>query len=105
VLNLKTVDFTNVIPNDGYGENSVASTNIKCLGYYDVTQDGKADAIIQIRRNGMIWDGGDYQGRYLCYLENLSESSGAVCASDLNGDGSVEVNDVIQVISDWGPCE
>ena len=26
------------------------------------------------------------------------------CASDLDGDGSVGFTDLVQLISDWGPC-
>jgi hypothetical protein len=30
---------------------------------------------------------------------------GYACAADLTGDGSVEVNDLLFVVSEWGPCE
>ena len=35
-------------------------------------------------------------------LEQALES--CQCASDLDGDGSVGFNDLVQLISDWGPC-
>ena len=35
-------------------------------------------------------------------LEEALES--CQCASDLDGDGAVGFNDLVQLISDWGPC-
>ena len=35
-------------------------------------------------------------------LEQALES--CQCASDLDGDGAVGFNDLVQIISDWGPC-
>ena len=35
-------------------------------------------------------------------LEEALES--CKCASDLDGDGAVGFNDLVQLISDWGPC-
>ena len=35
-------------------------------------------------------------------LEQFLES--CQCASDLDGDGAVGFNDLVQLISDWGPC-
>ena len=35
-------------------------------------------------------------------LEQALES--CQCASDLDGDGAVGFNDLVQLISDWGPC-
>ena len=35
-------------------------------------------------------------------LESAIESCN--CASDLDGDGAVGFNDLVQLISDWGPC-
>ena len=30
--------------------------------------------------------------------------AGGTCAGDVNGDGSVNVEDLVQVILNWGPC-
>ena len=27
------------------------------------------------------------------------------CAADINGDGSVDVGDLLEVVGSWGPCE
>ena len=38
-------------------------------------------------------------------VESLEQSlESCQCASDLDGDGSVGFNDLVQLISDWGPC-
>jgi len=65
-------------------------------GWLDVTNDGKPDAIV-------LTNDGENVSRWW-YVENISEWP-AACASDLNSDGTVEVNDLMQIISDWGPCE
>ena len=83
-----------------------------------MTQDGKLDLILQIERfvypcgeggvcNGYDGIGAspDYNGTYYWYVENILGSSGVACASDLYGNGSVEVNDLMQVVSDWDTCE
>ena len=41
------------------------------------------------------------------FEDGLIECEGVVCngcPADLNGDGSVEVNDIIEVIASWGAC-
>ena len=38
-------------------------------------------------------------------VETLEQSlESCQCASDLDGDGAVGFNDLVQLISDWGPC-
>ena len=38
-------------------------------------------------------------------VESLEQSlESCQCASDLDGDGAVGFNDLVQLISDWGPC-
>jgi hypothetical protein len=70
--------------------------------YVDVTNDGKPDAIllVQTSTTECSWD----TENHFFYVENISEWP-AACASDLNSDGTVEVNDLMQIISNWGPCE
>jgi hypothetical protein len=45
---------------------------------------------------------GIFQGIQVDCADEAVECIG--CPADLNGDGSVEVNDVIEVISSWGAC-
>ena len=78
------------------------SFNIRHVGNIDVTNDGKPDAIIEVSvyidchaTEALI---------HTFYVENIFEWP-AACASDLNNDGAVEVNDLMQIISNWGECE
>ena len=71
--------------------------SIRSIGYIDVTGDDLPDALIHVTT-------GQGPSRYY-YVENISTPKGIACASDLNNDGAVEVNDLMQIISDWGPCE
>jgi hypothetical protein len=66
-------------------------------GLLDVTGDGLPDAIVQVISDMC------YIGYH--YVENISIPPAAACASDLNNDGAVEVNDLMQIISNWGACE
>ena len=100
-LDLNNIDFSNVIPNDGYD----GWTSISFITLFDVTADGRPDAIFRIERNGNLWNGENPNGRWICFVENISESGDLVCKSDLDGDQVVEIDDLIQVISDWGPCK
>ena len=34
----------------------------------------------------------------------LLMAAGGTCPSDVNNDGTVGINDFLQVLSDWGPC-
>ena len=34
----------------------------------------------------------------------LAFAAGGTCPSDVNNDGTVGINDFLQVLSDWGPC-
>ena len=74
--------------------------SMRHIGYLDVNEDGKPDALVEL----MFDEWGPNQEYKIFYVENISEWP-AACASDLNSDGSVEVNDLMQIISDWGPCE
>jgi hypothetical protein len=69
----------------------------RCIGYIDVTGDDLPDALIGV----MIGQG----PLSYYYVENISTPKVIACVSDLNNDGAVEVNDLMQIISDWGPCE
>ena len=71
------------------------------LGYLDVTNDGKPDAIIWT--NIGTGCNGPYVTQHF-YVENISEWTSA-CATDVNGDGSTNVNDLLAVVGNWGPCE
>ena len=70
--------------------------------YVDVTNDGKPDAILlvqtEITKCTMI-----VENHYL-YVENISEWP-AACATDINNDGSTNVNDLLEVVGNWGECE
>ena len=70
-------------------------------GYVDVTNDGKPDALLmtQIQTECI----GEYVTQYF-YVENISEAP-ASCATDINNDGSTNVNDLLAVVGNWGPCE
>ena len=116
ICDISQIDYSNIVPDDGWLDCSLSS--VGAIGLHDVTQDGKLDLILQITR--LVYPCGtgspvlygcdgtgaspDYNGTYYCYVENILESSGVACASDLNGDGAVEVNDLMQVVSDWGAC-
>ena len=34
----------------------------------------------------------------------LAFAAGGTCPSDVNNDGTVGINDFLQVLADWGPC-
>ena len=76
--------------------------NIFNRGYVDVTNDGKPDALIMIRIQTEC-PGGEYVNQYF-YVENISEAP-ASCVTDINNDGSTNVNDLLAVVGNWGPCE
>jgi hypothetical protein len=71
------------------------------LGFLDVTNDGKPDAIIWT--NIQTGCNGSYVTQYY-YVENISEWT-AACATDINNDDVTDVVDLLEVISGWGPCE
>jgi len=78
-------------------ENNATYSTADMGGLIDMNNDGLLDAIICLSDK-------NYNPSYYCVL-NISTPPAVACASDVNGNGSVEVNDVIQVISDWGSCE
>jgi hypothetical protein len=100
ILDVSTdvIDYSG-IPDDGYS----GPFQISCEGYMDVTLDGKKDAIIEFRRMGGPWNGGDYSFEAYFYIENISEWP-AACATDINNDGSTNVNDLLAVVGNWGAC-
>jgi len=81
--------------------------NIYNCGYLDVTNDGKLDAIlkaeIQVDADEECW-GGEWVIQYF-YVENISTPPAATCATDINNDGSTNVNDLLAVVGNWGPCK
>jgi len=68
------------------------------VGYLDVTNDGKPDAIISGEIGNGEWNDG------LWFVENISDWP-ATCATDINSDGSTNVNDLLEVVGNWGSCE
>lgn len=42
--------------------------------------------------------------RSLCIITLLALAVGGTCPSDVNNDGTVGIQDFLQVLSDWGPC-
>ena len=78
-------------------ENNVSYSYANIAALIDMNNDGLLDAIIRLIDN-------NNGSSYYCVL-NISTPPAATCDSDLNGNGSVEVNDLMQIVSDWGPCE
>jgi len=56
--------------------------------------------IIVISSDSCADAGGDFQGELIECIDVVCVG----CPADLNGDGSVEVNDIIEVITSWGAC-
>ena len=97
ILNPETINYTGLdIINYPFG------VSILNLGYIDVTADGKPDALIEV---GMQVDESDwdFSDKYYFYIENISEWT-AACATDINNDGSTNVNDLLAVVDGWGVC-
>ena len=70
--------------------------DVREIGYFDVTGDGLVDAILRVHTN---------QTQEFYYVENISVPPGKACATDINDDGSTNVNDLLEVVGNWGPCE
>ena len=85
LLDPSTITYEDLDFNDIY--------RISLSSLVDMNGDGLLDAILAVSGQ-----------RYFCAI-NISTPPTANCTSDVNGDGSVEVNDILQVVSDWGPCE
>ena len=50
-------------------------------------------------------DQSDQTSQLIERVKNLEQAlESCQCASDLNGDGAVGFNDLVQLISNWGPC-
>jgi hypothetical protein len=90
IIQYEGVDF----PGDFY---------ISLEAYLDVTNDGKPDAIIRADWSEVACDYEISVFSYF-YIENISQWGG-VCATDINNDGSTNVNDLLAVVGNWGPCE
>ena len=75
------------------------SYSIQTTGFMDVTNDGKPEAIVTV---GIATANDNFYGSF--YIENISEWP-AKCATDINDDGTVNVTDLLSVMSTWGPCE
>ena len=78
---------------EGLDFNDIARSALSSL--VDMNGDGLLDAILAVKAGGQ---------RYFCAI-NISPPPTANCTSDVNGDGSVGVNDILQVVGNWGPCE
>ncbi len=65
--------------------------DMRCVGFIDVTADGLVDAIIQV------------DGDLYFYAENILPPPVA-CTTDINSDGDTNIQDLLAVISAWGPC-
>ena len=78
-------------------ENNATYSTASMGGLIDMNNDGLLDAIICLSENFK-------NPSYYCVL-NISTPPAVACESDLNGNGSVEVHDLLQIVSDWGPCE
>jgi len=69
--------------------------DLRTIGLTDINNDGKKDAIVV----------GSYSdNKYYFYIENISDFPVA-CTTDVNSDGSTNVNDLLEVVGNWGPCE
>ncbi|MDP6379303.1 MAG: hypothetical protein QF885_06620, partial [Candidatus Thalassarchaeaceae archaeon] len=76
-------------------------TQIYLLDFLDVTGDGLPDAIISI---GWCDPTMPCDPVGVFYVTNISTPPGVACASDVNSDGTTDVNDILALISGWGPC-
>ena len=67
--------------------------------FIDVTGDGLLDAIVVVRMMQIA----DYVDIPF-YVINTSTPPAVACATDVNNDGATNVNDMLAIISAWGPC-
>jgi hypothetical protein len=86
--------FLSLNPKNLIYEGSAQPLSTSLVGYLDVTNDGKPDAIIKSGESQTeVW-----------FVENISEWP-AACASDINNDDVTDVVDLLEVVGNWGPCE
>jgi hypothetical protein len=60
---------------------------------------------IEILANIQWFDGAEvvHEARNI-YWNNLGLGGGTVCLTDIDGSGSTDVGDILEMISQWGPC-
>lgn len=95
------MDYTSCLEGGGVfnGEETVCEM-VECTGIDSGGCCLDIQCIMAATENACIDAGGVFQGNLIA-CEDV-ECIG--CPADLNGDGSVEVNDIIEVISSWGAC-
>jgi hypothetical protein len=84
------------------GVDMLFTYHIDIRGYVDVTNDGKPDALLLVQTQQEC--GSEWVTQYF-YVENISPPPSAACTTDVNSDGSTNVNDLLEVVANWGPCE
>ena len=72
-------------------ESYVGGGDYYSLNAEDFNNDGFPDILVTVQCTPLI------------YINQLQGQT--ACAADLTGDGSVEVNDLLFVVAEWGPCE
>lgn len=83
------------------------STNV--LHLYDVSNPANILEIDSVELPGEAWDL-TVQGTYayvadgFCGLQIVNAAGAELCDEDVNGDDSVDIDDLFQVLSAWGPC-
>ncbi len=83
------------------GEDTVCEM-VECYGIDSGSCCLGNQCIIAANETACLDASGIFQGSQVMCDDEAVECVG--CPADLNGDGSVEVNDVIEVISAWGAC-
>ncbi len=75
------------------------------LGHRLVSLSVESGQGIEMLTNIQWFDGADavHENRSL-YWNNLGLGGGPACPTDLNGDGSTDVTDVLALIGQWGAC-
>jgi hypothetical protein len=75
------------------------------LGHRLVSLSVESGQGIEMLTNIQWFDGADtvHENRNL-YWNNLGLGGGPACPTDLNGDGSTDVTDVLALIGQWGAC-
>ena len=75
------------------------------LGHRLVSLSVESGQGIEMLTNIQWFDGADavHENRNL-YWNNLGLGGGPLCPTDLNGDGSTDVTDVLAMIGQWGAC-
>jgi hypothetical protein len=72
--------------------------------YLDVTDDGRPDAIIEMRYETECNQEFEVWEIQYFYIENMLPPPAAACTTDVNSDGSTNVNDLLEVVANWGAC-